>query len=290
VFPVAGLGTRFLPATKAIPKEMLPVVDKPLIQYAVEEALDAGIETLVLVTRGDKQAITDHLKPSPRLETYLSERNQRSILDTVNSILPAGVEIVETIQHQPLGLGHAVLCAREVVGNEAFAVLLPDDLVRTEGAGCLAQLLSVHGRSGTSVVGVERIAPEMSRQYGVVAVAETVDGLTRISEIIEKPEPADAPSDLGVVGRYVLTPAIFDHLEGLGAGAGGEIQLTDAIAGLLRNDTVMACEFLGRRFDCGQRLGLVQATLALALEDPDLAAPLRDYIETLLTNPVSGSR
>jgi UTP--glucose-1-phosphate uridylyltransferase len=285
VFPVAGLGTRFLPATKAIPKEMLPVVDRPLIQYAVEEALEAGVDTLILVTRGDKQAISDHLKPSARLKRYLSSRDQQGILEAVNSIIPAGVRIEETIQPQPLGLGHAVWCARQAVGDEAFAVILPDDLVRHHGAGCLSQLLEIHMATGSSVVGVERIAPELSRQYGVAAVMAVDGGLLRISEIVEKPAPAEAPSDLGVVGRYILTPDIFDHLDGLGAGAGGEVQLTDAIAKLLVEQTVMACAFEGRRYDCGQRLGLIQATLAVAMEDPDLAGPLSDYIESLLANP-----
>lgn len=275
---MAGLGTRFLPATKAIPKEMLPVVDRPLIQYAVEEAIEAGVDTLVFVTRGDKQAITDHLKPSARLERYLSARDQQDLLETVNSILPAGVAIREAIQRDPLGLGHAVLCARDAVGDQPFAVILPDDLVHP---GCLNQLAKVFAETGASVVGVERIDPELSRQYGMAAVEPGAHGRLRITRLVEKPEPHDAPSDLGVVGRYILTPDIFGHLEGLGAGAGGEIQLTDAIAMLLDERPVMACAFEGRRFDCGQRLGLVQATLALALEDPELAAPLRSYLASL---------
>lgn len=281
---MAGLGTRFLPATKAIPKEMLPVVDKPLIQYAVEEALEAGISTLILVTRGDKQAITDHLRPSSKLEQYLSARDQLSTLEAVNSILPPNVTITEVIQAQPLGLGHAVWCARDAVGEEAFAVILPDDLVRSQGRGCLAQLLEMHAASGASVVGVERIEPELSGQYGIASVEPAGSGMLRMTGIVEKPRPADARSDLGVVGRYVLTPSIFTHLENLVAGAGGEIQLTDAIAALLKEQPVMACAFTGRRFDCGQRLGLVQATLALALDDPELAAPLQKYLGALLAS------
>ncbi|NND43709.1 MAG: UTP--glucose-1-phosphate uridylyltransferase [Xanthomonadales bacterium] len=278
VFPVAGLGTRFLPATKAIPKEMLPVVDRPLIQYAAEEAIAAGIDTLVLVTRGDKQSISDHLRPSARLERYLDSGEHRELLDAVNSIVPPGVRIEEAVQAQPLGLGHAVLCAREAVGDEPFAVILPDDLVHP---GCLDQLLALYHATGASVVGVQEIDQALSRQYGVAAVDEQAGGHLRIREIVEKPEPEQAPSSLGVVGRYVLTPRIFDLLSSLGAGAGGEIQLTDAIAGLLEAEPVMACAFTGRRFDCGQRLGWIQATLALALEDRELAEPLQAYLHQL---------
>ena len=282
VFPVAGLGTRFLPATKSIPKEMLPVVDKPLIQYAVEEAVEAGIDTLIMVTRGDKKAIAEHFQRSEQLEQHLESRNQLELLEAVQSIMPSHVQLLEVIQHEPLGLGHAVLCARDHVGGEPFTVILPDDMVRTSGKGCLSQMLDVYGLTGESIIGVERISPDLSKRYGVAAVRENDAGHLQITELVEKPEPEDAPSDLGVVGRYVLNNRIFSHLESLGAGAGGEIQLTDGIARLMTEQAVLAFPFEGQRYDCGSRLGFIKATIDYALADESLKQTLRAHLTDTL--------
>lgn len=278
VFPVAGLGTRFLPATKAIPKEMLPVLDKPLIQYAVEEACEAGIETIILVTRGDKQSISDHFAPAPELEDFLQARGKNRILARVRDILPPEIEVLEAIQEEPLGLGHAVLCARELVGGEPFAVILPDDLIRCDGPGALSQMIELYRQTGHSVIGVEEVPLEMTGSYGIAAVERNAAERLEIRTIVEKPAPEDAPSNLGVVGRYVLVGEIFELLENLGTGAGGEIQLTDAIAGLLERQPVLVHPFDGQRFDCGNRLGLVLATLEYALADEDLAAELQTFL------------
>ena len=282
VFPVAGLGTRFLPATKSIPKEMLPVVDKPLIQYAVEEAVEAGVDTLILVTRGDKQAISDHFRRSLELEQHLESNHQHALLDIVRSILPAGVELLEAIQAEPLGLGHAVLCARTLLDDEPFAVILPDDMVRSPGSGCLSQMLDVYRATGSSVIGVERIPPELSNKYGIAAVSQNAAGHLQISELVEKPDPAVAPSDLGVVGRYILSNDVFRHLAEIGAGAGGEIQLTDGIARMMTEQAVLAFPFRGQRYDCGSRLGFIQASIDYALDDESLAMPLRAHLAARL--------
>lgn len=278
VFPVAGLGTRFLPATKAVPKELLPILDKPLIQYAVEEACEAGIETIILVTRGDKQAINRHFSPAPELEAFLEERENLQSLQRVRDILPNRIEVLEATQEQPLGLGHAVLCARELVGDEPFAVILPDDVIRAAGSGALRQMVEVYERSGHSVIGVEEIPIEKTSQYGVAAVQANAQGFLEIRTIVEKPRPEVAPSNLGVVGRYILAGRIFDLLEDLGAGAGGEIQLTDGIARLMTLEPVLAHAFEGERFDCGSRLGLVLATLQFALGDQELAPDLEAFL------------
>ncbi|MBT8061420.1 MAG: UTP--glucose-1-phosphate uridylyltransferase GalU [Gammaproteobacteria bacterium] len=282
VFPVAGLGTRFLPATKAIPKEMLPVVDKPLIQYAVEEAIEAGVDTLIMVTRGDKQAISDHFNRSGHLEEFLEQRGKAELLQDMRDILPPGIKLREAIQAEPLGLGHAVLCAQEWVGDEAFAVLLPDDMVKTRGQGCLAAMVDAFGATGVSQVGVEEIAPVDCRRYGVAAVERTKEGAERITEIVEKPEPKAAPSNLGVVGRYVFTGEIFQHLSKIGAGAGGEIQLTDAIARLMMAQPVHAFRLNGKRYDCGSRFGLLAAQLDYAMDIEELAEPLRAAMSELM--------
>jgi len=276
VFPVAGRGTRFLPATKAVPKEMLPVVDKPLIQYAVEEAVAAGAERLVFVTHSSKGAIQAHFDGNQELETALADSGKPGILAAVQAILPAGVECHYVLQGDPLGLGHAVLCARDVVGDEPFYVHLPDDLIMSE-QGCLSQLRERYEQTGCSVLAAEEIPPEKSGSYGIAAV----DSDFAIEQIVEKPAPEDAPSNLGVVGRYLLTPAIFAELEKTGQGSGGEIQLTDGIAALMGHEKVYAMPFEGVRYDCGSKLGYLKANVDFALTDPDLADGLRDHIKAL---------
>ncbi|MEO8224782.1 MAG: UTP--glucose-1-phosphate uridylyltransferase GalU [Gammaproteobacteria bacterium] len=273
VFPVAGRGTRFLPATKAMPKEMLPIVDKPLVQYAVEEALEAGVTRLVFVTGSSKRAIEDHFDRDSELERALSSAGKQDLLEVVRAILPAGVSCVYIRQGEPLGLGHAVLCARPAVGDEPFFVHLPDDLIKAP-TGCLAQLRSHHERHGSSVIAVQEVPQNRTRDYGIVAV----DAENRLRQIVEKPAPELAPSRLAVVGRYLLTPEIFDILEATGRGAGGEIQLTDGIADLLKVQPVFALPFTGRRYDCGSKLGYVEATVDYALADPALAEPLRAHL------------
>ena len=272
VFPVAGLGTRFLPATKATAKEMLPVVDKPLIQYAVEEAVAGGITDLVFVTGRSKRSIEDHFDRSIELEAELQERGKSDLLEAVRNILPDGVTCVFTRQAEPLGLGHAVLCARPAVGDAPFVVLLPDDLIVNDGPGCVAQLCDAYARTGHSVVAVERIAREDSTKYGVVGLGSTDARQPTVTSIVEKPAPEDAPSDLGVVGRYVLSPAVFDALERTPRGSGGEIQLTDAIAMLVDDQGVDALRFDGTRYDCGTKLGFLQANVELALAHEELGA------------------
>lgn len=269
VFPVAGRGTRFLPATKAIPKEMLPIVDKPLIQYGVEEALEAGATRLVFITHSSKRAIEDHFDQDVELERALEEAGKLEILSKVRDIVPKGVSCVFIRQGEPLGLGHAVLCARPAVGDEPFFVHLPDDLIIGE-RGCLAEMVEQYERTGASSIAVEEVPREKTSSYGIV----DVDAEGRLKQIVEKPAPDVAPSTLAVVGRYLLTPAIFDKLEMTGRGAGGEIQLTDAIADLLSSEPVYASRFTGRRFDCGNKLGYIQAMLAVAQQDPELRAAL----------------
>jgi UTP--glucose-1-phosphate uridylyltransferase len=269
VFPVAGRGTRFLPATKAVPKEMLPIVDKPLIQYGVEEALEAGATRLVFITHSSKRAIEDHFDQDVELERALEEAGKLEILSKVRDIVPKGVSCVFIRQGEPLGLGHAVLCARPAVGDEPFFVHLPDDLIIGE-RGCLAEMVEQYERTGASSIAVEEVPREKTSSYGIV----DVDAEGRLKQIVEKPAPDVAPSTLAVVGRYLLTPAIFDKLEMTGRGAGGEIQLTDAIADLLSSEPVYASRFTGRRFDCGNKLGYIQAMLAVAQQDPELRAAL----------------
>ncbi|MDX1460868.1 MAG: UTP--glucose-1-phosphate uridylyltransferase [Xanthomonadales bacterium] len=284
VFPVAGLGTRFLPATRAIPKEMLPVLDKPLIQYAVEEAADAGIENIIFVTRGDKQAILDHFEPDPALEAMLVTRGDEQLLSSLTSIAPPGVRFSEVLQPQPLGLGHAVLCARDMVGHEPFAVILPDDMVLTKGDGCLSAMVTSFMETGCSQVGVEEIPRALSGRYGIAAVRDDGSGILEMTQIVEKPQPEEAPSTLGVVGRYVFSADIFGHLEQIGTGAGGEIQLTDAIARLLQEQAVHAFPINGLRFDCGSRFGWLEAQLAVALRNKALAPRLRRLMRQLLAD------
>ena len=270
VFPVAGMGTRFLPATKASPKEMLPIVDKPLIQYAVEEAVEAGCTDIVFITGRNKRSIEDHFDKAYELETELERKQKNALLEIAQNILPDGVNLMYIRQTEALGLGHAVLCAAPAVGDEPFAVILADDLIDAP-KGALAQMMDVYNATGSSVLGVETVDPSQTGSYGIVEI-EPKDVYQRVTSIVEKPKPADAPSNLAVVGRYILTPAIFDLLRHTQAGAGGEIQLTDAIAALLKQETVLAHAFSGQRYDCGSKLGYLQATLAYGCKHPEVGA------------------
>lgn len=282
VFPVAGMGTRFLPATKSIPKEMLPIVDKPLIQYAVEEALEAGIDTLIFITSGKKHTISDHFDSSFELETKLRAEGKRDLLDRITGIVPDNVNRVHVTQTEPLGLGHAVLCAETVIGDEPFAILLADDMIRNSGPGALSQMVGVHKRTGASVVGVEEIPRQLSSSYGIVGVESNADGFNEIRTMVEKPAPEDAPSNLGVVGRYVLDSSVFNYLRHIGAGSGGEIQLTDGIAAMLGQHPVLALPLEGERYDCGSRHGFIKATIDYAMEHDDLREDMLDHMQSLL--------
>jgi UTP--glucose-1-phosphate uridylyltransferase len=284
VFPVAGLGTRFLPATKSIPKEMLPIVDKPLIQYAVEEALEAGIDTLIFVTSRKKHAISDHFDTAFELQTRLAEDGKTDLLERVTGIVPEGVSRVHVTQPEALGLGHAILCAESVVGDEPFAILLADDMIRNDGAGALAQMADVYRQCGSSLIGVENIPDEMTSSYGVVGVKVNDRGQNAIHTMVEKPAPEDAPSRLGVVGRYIMDPSIFDYLREIPAGAGGEIQLTDGIAAMLKTHPVIALPFEGERYDCGSRHGYIRATIDYALDHAGLREDMLDHMLLLLRN------
>jgi len=278
VFPVAGMGTRFLPVTKANPKEMLPIVDKPLIQYAVEEAVAAGISELIFVTNSSKRAIEDHFDSNFELETRLADNKKQDLLEIVKNVLPEGVNCTYIRQRDPLGLGHAVLCAQNVVGDEPFAVLLADDLIDGSDQLCLQQMVQAYEKTGNSVIAVEQIDPSETNKYGVVALREEKLSCSPIKHIVEKPTPEEAPSNLGVVGRYLLTPRIFHHLANVGAGAGGEIQLTDAIAQLLEHETAYALQFSGKRFDCGSKLGYLQASIELGLKHPEFGEDFHRYL------------
>lgn len=282
VFPVAGMGTRFLPATKANPKEMLPIVDKPLIQYAAEEAISAGIEELIFVTSSSKRAIEDHFDKNYEMETELEKRGKQGLLQVLRDIVPEGISCVYVRQAEALGLGHAVLCARPVVGNEPFAVILADDMINGGDQSCLSQMVDLYGEEQCSVLGAERVAPEETNKYGVIKESVLREGLSKVDGIVEKPHPEVAPSNLAVVGRYILTPAIFGYLSKTGRGAGGEIQLTDAIAELLKHEQVLAYEFKGKRYDCGSKLGYLQATVEYALEHDELGADFRKYLQSFV--------
>lgn len=282
VFPVAGMGTRFLPATKANPKEMLPIVDKPLIQYAAEEAMAAGINELIFVTSSSKRAIEDHFDKNYEMETELEKRGKHELLEVLRGIVPKGVSCVYVRQAEALGLGHAVLCAKPVVGNEPFAVILADDLINGGAKSCLSQMVEVFNERQCSVLGAERVAPEETNKYGIVKIDDVPGKLHKINGIVEKPHPEVAPSNLAVVGRYILTPEIFTLLELTGRGAGGEIQLTDAIAKLLKVQDVLAYEFEGKRYDCGSKLGYLQATVEYALEHRELGENFRNYLKSFV--------
>ena len=280
VFPVAGLGTRFLPATKANPKEMLTVVDKPLIQYAAEEAVNAGIEELIFVTSSSKRAIEDHFDKNYELESELERKGKTDLLKIVREVVPANVTCVYVRQPEALGLGHAVLCAKPVVGDEPFAVILADDLINNSGNCVLGQMISVYNDHHASILGVEEVPAEETEKYGIVDPGDTNGRVSQVNSIVEKPMPEEARSNLAVVGRYVLTPSIFKHLEKIPRGAGGEIQLTDAIEQLLGDEQVLAYRFEGKRYDCGSKLGYLQATVEFALEHPELRDDFREYLVT----------
>jgi UTP--glucose-1-phosphate uridylyltransferase len=281
VFPVAGRGTRFLPATKASPKEMLPIVDKPLIQYAAEEALAAGATQLVFVTGSSKRAIEDHFDSAPELEAALEAQGKQELLESLRSIVPASATCIYIRQPAPLGLGHAVLCARPVVGDEPFFVHLADDLIDAE-VPCLKQMAAVYAELGGSVLGVQTVERKDTDKYGIVAVERLTDRLSRITRIVEKPSPEVAPSTLGVVGRYLLSSRVFDKLERVGRGAGGEIQLTDGIAALLAEEPVYAYAFEGKRYDCGSKLGYLEATVEYGLKHPQLGEDFAQLLARLL--------
>jgi UTP--glucose-1-phosphate uridylyltransferase len=280
VFPVAGRGTRFLPVTKASPKEMLPIVDKPLIQYAVEEALDAGAERLVFITGSSKRAIEDHFDTDAELERQLEESGKHDLLKLVRDIVPPSATCIFVRQGVPLGLGHAVLCAKGAVGDEPFFVHLADDLIYSE-VGCLRQMREHFDKHGASVLGVETIPPDQTASYGIVAVQTEPSGAQRVTRIVEKPKPKDAPSNLAVVGRYILTPGIFAKLERTQRGAGGEIQLTDGIASLMADEPVYVLPFTGVRYDCGSKLGYLRATVEYGLRHPELGASFRAYLQNV---------
>jgi len=281
VFPVAGLGTRFLPATKASPKEMLPIVDKPLIQYAAEEAEAAGAAQLVFITGRNKRSIEDHFDKAYELESELKSAGKAKLLDIVRNVLPASVTCVYVRQAEPRGLGHAVLCSKSVVGDEPFFVLLADDLIRSPAKGVVAQMAEVYERFGTSVLAVQEVPREETKQYGIVQVEPGPEGELRVTSMVEKPDPSKAPSNLAVVGRYLLTPRIFEKLEQTDPGAGGEIQLTDAIAALLKDEPVIAYPFEGKRYDCGSKLGYLEATVEFALVHPELGEGFSVYLNGL---------
>lgn len=280
VFPVAGRGTRFLPATKASPKEMLPVVDKPLIQYAVEEALAAGARRLVFITGASKRAIEDHFDSDQELEKLLVSQGKNELVRQLRSVLPSYASCIYIRQPAPLGLGHAVLCAAPAVGFEPFFVHLADDLIESEKP-CLAQMAEVYSEVHASVLGVESVPAKDTDKYGIVALERGTGPVRRIRAIVEKPKPAAAPSRLAVVGRYILSARIFEHLERIGRGAGGEIQLTDGIARLMQDEPAYAYLFEGKRYDCGNKLGYLQATVEHALSHRELGAPFAAYLRRL---------
>ena len=288
VFPVAGMGTRFLPATKASPKEMLPVVDKPLIQYAVEEAVAAGATDLVFITGRTKRAIEDHFDKAYELETELQARGKAAMLELVRNTVPAHVNCIYIRQPEALGLGHAVLCAAAVVGDEPFAVMLADDLLHNpDGAPVLKQMVDVYNYHRCSVLGTMNVPREDTRQYGIVSTEAQRGAVQRMTGIVEKPDPASAPTTQAVVGRYILTPRIFDHLRKLTPGAGGELQLTDAIASLLKEEAVLAHQYDGVRYDCGSKLGYLKATVEFGLRHPEVSADFKAYLEARFAEHLS---
>ena len=283
VFPVAGLGTRFLPATKASPKEMLPVVDKPLIQYAVEEAYEAGIRHMIFVTGRSKRAIEDHFDTAYELESELQAAGKSALLDVVRSVQPADMVCSYVRQSHALGLGHAVLCAEALVGDEPFAVLLADDLMRGTpgGPGVLQQMAQAHAQHGGSILAVQEVPLDQVNRYGIVAGTTSTDGLIDVQQMVEKPAPDKAPSRMAVSGRYILSPSVFDRIRAGGRGAGGEIQLTDGIAGLIGQEKVWGYTYQGVRYDCGSKLGFLQATVELGMTHPQEGAAFAAYLKQL---------
>lgn len=281
IFPVAGMGTRFLPATKANPKEMLPIVDKPLIQYAAEEAVDAGITELIFVTGRSKRSIPDHFDKAYELEAELEAKGKTKMLKVVRNILPDGISCIYIRQAEALGLGHAVLCGRPVVGDEPFAVILADDLIDSPSRGCLKQMVEIYERENSGVIGVQKVPRENVGSYGVISGDQVSDHLWRISGIVEKPTPQEAPSNIAVVGRYILDASIFEILEQTSCGAGGELQLTDAIANQIESRSVYAYEFEGRRYDCGSKLGYLQASVEYGLKHPEIGKDFSEYLRGL---------
>ncbi len=281
VFPVAGLGTRFLPATKASPKEMLTVVDKPVIQYAVEEAIESGITQMIFVTGRSKRAIEDHFDKAYELESELEKRGKQETLAKLREILPKGIECAYIRQPEALGLGHAVLCAKNMIGNEPFAVILSDELMDTENT-VLKSMVDVHAQTGNSVIAVQQVPPQETDRYGIVEMHKQ-GGFNWIRGIVEKPKPADAKSNLAVVGRYILNPKIFHHLETTTPGVGGEIQLTDAIAAMLKEEPMHAMPFLGMRYDCGSKLGYLQASLVMGMRHPEVGKDFETWVKQLLS-------
>ena len=280
VFPVAGMGSRFLPATKVSPKEMMPIVDKPLIQYAVEEAVAAGITDMVFITGRNKRAIEDHFDKAYELEAELEMRGKHELLRIVREVTPAHINCIYIRQVEPLGLGHAVLCARPVVQDEPFAVLLADDLIDGDPP-IISQMVDVFNRHQCSILGVQDVPREQTRQYGIVSSVPLTGDIEEVNGIVEKPEPDQAPTTLGVVGRYILTPRIFDHLANVQAGAGGEIQLTDGIAALMQEEKMLAYRFSGTRYDCGSKLGYLKAMVALGLKHPEVGEEFAAYLKSM---------
>jgi UTP--glucose-1-phosphate uridylyltransferase len=288
VFPVAGLGTRFLPATKASPKEMLPIVDKPLIQYAVEEAIEAGMTDIIFISSRTKRTVEDHFDKAYELETELEVRGKNRVLDLVQSIRPSGINFIYIRQAEALGLGHAVLCAKPVIGNEPFSVILADDLIDATPP-VMKQMVDQYDYYQCSVLGVQEVAPEETAAYGIVDASPLGERVSRVNAIVEKPKPEVAPSNLGVVGRYILTPRIFHFIENLKPGAGGELQLTDAIAALLQEQQVLAYAFEGVRYDCGSKLGYLEATVEYALKHPEVSSEFEAYIKNRFCSPCQNS-
>lgn len=280
VFPVAGMGTRFLPATKASPKEMMPIVDKPLIQYAVEEAVAAGITDMIFVTGRSKRSIEDHFDKAYELESELERKGKTEMLEFVRNLLPKDINCIYLRQPEPLGLGHAVLCARPVVGDEPFAVLLADDLLDGDPP-VMKQMVDTYNYYKTSVIGVQDVPRADTKSYGIVDAKPLTESVEQVSRIVEKPSPEEAPSTLAVVGRYVLTPRIFHHLTRIGKGSGGEIQLTDGIAALLAEEQVLAYRYQGKRYDCGSKIGYLEATIAFALRHPDVGTEFAELLQRM---------
>jgi len=288
VFPAAGMGTRFLPATKANPKEMLPIVDKPLIQYAAEEAMEAGITDLIFIIGRTKRAIADHFDKAYELEVELEQRGKLKALEALRGLLPPEINCIFIRQAEALGLGHAVLCAQPAVGDEPFAVILADDLIDAQ-PGAIKQMCEQFDYYQSSLVGVETVPPEDTGSYGIVSTDVMTERVSRVNRIVEKPKPAEAPSNLAVVGRYILTPRIFHHLKHIERGAGGELQLTDGIAALLQEQQVLAYAFAGQRFDCGSKLGYMQAQVDFALKHPEISSEFQAWLAERFCGACKGS-